>query len=51
MNGEQIFYPIYSEEEMQADADKKDTGLFFFRGNAGAKTGNADFAGRAGQPL
>ena len=38
MNGEQIFYPIYSEEEMQADADKKDTGLFFFRGNAGAKT-------------
>lgn len=38
MNGEQIFYPIYSEEEMQADADKKDTGLFFFRGNVGAKT-------------
>ena len=38
MNGEQIFYPIYSEEEIQADADKKDTGLFFFRGNAGAKT-------------
>ena len=38
MNGEQIFYPIYSEKEMQADADKKDTGLFFFRGNAGAKT-------------
>ena len=37
MNGEQIFYPIYSEEEMQADADKKDTGLFFFRGNAGAR--------------
>lgn len=38
MNGEQIFYPIYSEEEMQKDSDKRDTGLFFFRGNAGAKT-------------
>ena len=38
MNGEKIFYPIYSEEEMQEDPDKKDTGLFFFRGNAGAKT-------------
>ena len=38
MNGEQIFYPIYNEEEMQADPDKRDTGLFFFRGNAGAKT-------------
>lgn len=38
MNGEQIFYPIYSEEEMQADPDKRDTGLFFFRGNAGEKT-------------
>ena len=29
MNGEQIFYPIYSEEEMQEDPDKGDTGLFF----------------------
>ena len=38
MNGEQIFYPIYSEEEMQEDPDKRDTGLFFFRGNTGAKT-------------
>lgn len=38
MNGEQIFYSIYSEEEMQEDPDKRDTGLFFFRGNAGAKT-------------
>lgn len=38
MNGEKIFYPIYSEEEMQEDPDKKDTGLFFFRGNAGSKT-------------
>ena len=38
MDGKQIFYPIYSEEEMQEDPDKRDTGLFFFRGNAGAKT-------------
>lgn len=38
MSGDQIFYKIYSEEEMRADPDKRDTGLFFFRGNAGAKT-------------
>lgn len=30
MNGEQIFYPIYSEEEMQADADKRIQGYFSF---------------------
>ena len=38
VNSEQIFYPIYIEEEMQKDPDKRDTGLFFFRGNAGEKT-------------
>lgn len=38
INGKQIFYPIYSEEEMRQDPDKRDTGLFFFRGDAGAKT-------------
>lgn len=37
-SGEQIFYNIYSKEEQQADPDKKDTGLFFFRGNPGEKT-------------
>ena len=31
-NGQRIFYPIYSEEEMQADESKRDTGLFFFKG-------------------
>lgn len=37
-NGERIFYDIYSEEEKEEDPDKRDTGLFFFRGDAGAKT-------------
>jgi len=31
-SGNTIFYDIYSEQEMQADAEKRDTGLFFFRG-------------------
>ncbi|SHN56297.1 alpha/beta hydrolase [Desulfitobacterium chlororespirans] len=35
--GNQIFFPIYSEKEMQEDSSKKDTGLFFFRGEPGAK--------------
>ena len=35
--GDVIFYDIYSEEEKQTDPGKKDTGLFFFRGNPGAK--------------
>lgn len=33
--GKQIFYPIYTEE-MRRDPAKRDTGLFFFRGRAGA---------------
>ena len=37
-DGEQIFYDIYSEEEKEADPAKEDTGLFFFRGDLGAKT-------------
>ena len=37
-SGNRIFYNIYSEDEMQADPEKRDTGLFFFRGNAGEKT-------------
>ena len=36
-NGQQIFYPIYSEAEMTADPSKRDTGLFFFKGEPGAK--------------
>ena len=35
--GETIFYDIYSDEEKAADPAKKDTGLFFFRGEPGAK--------------
>lgn len=37
-DGEQIFYDIYSEEEKEVDPAKEDTGLFFFRGDPGAKT-------------
>lgn len=35
--GSQIFYDIYTEEEKAADPDKEDTGLFFFKGEPGAK--------------
>lgn len=35
--GDTIFYDIYTEEEKAADPEKEDTGLFFFRGNSGAK--------------
>ncbi len=37
VNGNQIFYSIYSAEEMAEDPSKADTGLFFFRGNPGEK--------------
>jgi predicted esterase len=36
--GETVFYDIYSVKEKTRDLDKKNTGLFFFRGNKGAKT-------------
>ncbi|MGM9698252.1 MAG: alpha/beta hydrolase-fold protein [Prevotella sp.] len=36
VEGETIFYDIYSDEEKLADADKRNTGLFFFRGRQGA---------------
>ena len=36
-SGETVFYDIYTEEEKRADPDKEDTGLFFFRGNPGAR--------------
>lgn len=35
-SGNQIFYNIYSEEEMQTDSSKRDTGLFFFKGEENA---------------
>ena len=34
--GQTVFYDIYTEAEKQADSDKRDTGLFFFKGNSGA---------------
>lgn len=36
-SGEQVFYDIYTEEEKEEDPSKKDTGLFFFKGNPGEK--------------
>nr|WP_235695489.1 alpha/beta hydrolase [Desulforamulus hydrothermalis] len=38
LSGDTVFYDIYSDEEKAQDPDKEDTGLFFFRGNKGAKT-------------
>lgn len=35
--GKQIFYSIYSDDEIEADPSRADTGLFFFRGNPGEK--------------
>ena len=35
-DGETVFYDIYTEEEKAADPAKRDTGLFFFRGEEGA---------------
>ncbi|MGN0613739.1 MAG: alpha/beta hydrolase-fold protein [Porcipelethomonas sp.] len=36
-NGGQIFYRIYSDEEIAEDASLADTGLFFFKGKPGEK--------------
>jgi len=35
--GDTIFFDIYTDEEKAADPYKEDTGLFFFRGDPGAK--------------
>ena len=35
--GNQIFYHIYSEDEMKADLEKRNTGIFYFRGEPGNK--------------
>ncbi|MBQ8186696.1 MAG: alpha/beta hydrolase [Clostridia bacterium] len=35
--GETVFYDIYTDEEKTADPAKEDTGLFFFKGEPGAK--------------
>lgn len=36
-SGNQIFYNIYTEEEMQTDPEKRNTGIFYFRGEENAK--------------
>lgn len=36
-SGNQIFYSIYTEEEMKRDSEKRNTGIFFFRGNENSK--------------
>ena len=35
---QQIFYDKYSDDEKKSDLDKQNTGLFFFKGNTGAKS-------------
>lgn len=35
--GDTIFYDIYTDAEKKSDPDKRTTGLFFFRGDPGAK--------------
>ena len=35
--GDTIFYDIYTDEEKAADPSKEDTGLFFFKGDPGAR--------------
>ncbi|MFT8469746.1 MAG: alpha/beta hydrolase [Oenococcus sp.] len=35
---EKVFYPIYSEAEMRKDPEKRNSGLFFFRGRKNAPT-------------
>lgn len=35
-NGKRIFFDVYTEPQKQADASKRHTGLFFFRGKLGA---------------
>ena len=43
--GDAVFYDIYSEKEKARDFEKKNTGLFFFRGKKGAKTAIANAGG------
>ena len=36
-SGKQIFYPIYTEEEMKREPEKRNTGIFYFRGTENNK--------------
>lgn len=44
--GETIFYDIYTDEEKAQDPEKEDTGLFFFRGEPGARFAVCNAGGR-----
>lgn len=44
-SGNQVFYPIYTEEEMRQNPEKRNTGLFFFRGEENAKTAVVNVGG------
>lgn len=35
-SGKQVFYPIYSEDEIEKDSEKRNTGIFYFRGKENA---------------
>ena len=37
LDGQTIFYDIYTEEEKKEDPDKENTGLFFFKGTPGER--------------
>jgi hypothetical protein len=37
--GEEIFYPLYTQEEQKRNPKLKDTGIFFLRGEPGARFG------------
>ena len=37
LTGDTIFYDIYTDDEKAADPSKEDTGLFFFKGDPGAR--------------
>ena len=36
-SGKQVFYNIYTEEEMSIEPEKRNTGIFYFRGNPNSK--------------
>lgn len=38
LEGHEVFFDIYSEEEKEEDPEKRNTGLFFFRGKKNGKT-------------
>ena len=43
--GQTVFYDIYTEQEKKADPAKRDTGLFYFKGNPGEKFASCNAGG------